>query len=147
MSAAPGEPRRRRRRAEGPTSLFGAVYALFAVAAGARSLFQIATKFGDAPVAYVLSALAAVVYLVAALCFWRPSATSYRTALACLGVELTGVVAVGVLTLVDSGLFPDQTVWSDFGAGYGFVPLVLPVAGLAWLIRGRTRREWESSPG
>jgi hypothetical protein len=26
--------------------------------------------------------------------------------------------------------FPDQTVWSLYGVGYGFVPLVLPVLGL-----------------
>ena len=28
--------------------------------------------------------------------------------------------------------FPDKTVWSHFGQGYGFVPLVLPVLGLLW---------------
>ena len=35
--------------------------------------------------------------------------------------------------------FPDQTVWSDFGSGYGFVPLVLPMFGMWWLWRTRPR--------
>jgi hypothetical protein len=46
---------------------------------------------------------------------------------------------VGLLTRVDAALFPDQTVWSDFGAGYGFVPLVLPFVGLTWVFRSRPR--------
>jgi len=29
--------------------------------------------------------------------------------------------------------FPDATVWTGFGSGYGFVPLVLPFVGLWWL--------------
>ena len=33
--------------------------------------------------------------------------------------------------------FPDATVWSQYGLGYGFVPLVLPVVGLWWLRRTR----------
>jgi len=33
--------------------------------------------------------------------------------------------------------FPDATVWSHFGQGYGFVPVVLPVLGLLWLRRTR----------
>jgi hypothetical protein len=107
-----------------------AVYAVFALAASARSLFQLATKAGDAPVAYALSAVAGVVYVVATLAL----ATDHRRlATGTIGFELVGVLAVGVLTLVDSSLFPDQTVWSDFGAGYGFVPLVLPFVGLWWL--------------
>lgn len=67
----------------GPPRLLGAVYVLFAIAAGARS--------------------------------------------AC----------VGLLTLADPGAFPDETVWSSFGQGYGFLPLVLPLAALAWLRASR----------
>ena len=50
-------------------------------------------------------------------------------------VELVGVLVVGTLTVVDGELFPDQTVWSTYGIGYGFVPLVLPIVGLWWLLR------------
>lgn len=107
-----------------------AVYAVFALAASARSIYQLASKAGEAPVAYTLSAVAGVVYVVATLAL----ATDHRRlATATIGFELLGVLSVGVLTLVDSGLFPDETVWSGFGAGYVYVPLVLPFVGLWWL--------------
>ena len=111
-----------------------AVYAVFALSASARSLFQLATKASEAPVAYGLSALAGLVYVVATVAL-----ATNRSALAAwtIGFELVGVLAVGMLTVFDSALFPDQTVWSDFGAGYGFVPLVLPFVGLAWILSSR----------
>jgi hypothetical protein len=36
--------------------------------------------------------------------------------------------------------WPDQTVWSGYGAGYGFAPLVLPVVALVVLRRQAARR-------
>jgi hypothetical protein len=107
-----------------------AVYAVFAIAASARSIYQLATKADEAPLAYSLSALAGVVYVVATVAL----ATDRRgLATATIGFELVGVLAVGALTVADGELFPDQTVWSDFGAGYVFIPLVLPFVGLSWL--------------
>lgn len=110
-----------------------AVYGIFAIAASARALYQIATKFGEAPLAYLLSAFAALVYVVATVALWKGTPSWWRLAVACCSVELVGVVAVGLLTVFDQGDFPDDTVWTDFGRGYGFVPLVLPVLGLLWL--------------
>jgi len=107
-----------------------AVYAVFALAASARSIFQLATKADEAPVAYALSALAGVVYVVATFAL---ATDRRRLATAAIGFELIGVLAVGVLSLVDGSLFPDETVWSDFGAGYLLIPLVLPFVGLWWL--------------
>jgi len=118
---------------QGPGRLLVAVYAVFALSATARSAVQIATEFGDAPVAYTLSAVAAVVYVVATVSLARGGTTSRRVATAAIVVELVGVLVVGTLTVVDSELFPDQTVWSGYGSGYGYVPLVLPLLGLAWL--------------
>jgi cytochrome bd-type quinol oxidase subunit 2 len=112
-----------------------AVYGLFALAAGARAGVQIATKFADAPVAYLLSAFAAAVYLVATVALARGGRTGWRTALVCCTVELLGVLAVGTASLLLPEEFPDATVWSDYGRGYGFVPLVLPLLGLYWLRR------------
>ncbi len=43
------------------------------------------------------------------------------------------MLVVGTLSLIDPVLFPAKTVWSVFGRGYAFVPLVLPVLGLLWL--------------
>jgi len=112
-----------------------AVYAVFAVAAGARSMVQLTTEFGAAPLAYSLSAVAAAVYIVATLALRRTSEQARRVAITACAVEAVGVIVVGTLSLVRQDWFPDQTVWSDYGIGYGFVPLVLPFIGLWWLRR------------
>nr|WP_143193282.1 hypothetical protein [Saccharothrix sp. CB00851] len=108
-----------------------AVYGIFALAATSRSAVQIATRFDQAPLAYALSAFAAVVYILAtvALAGTVPRPIAY---LAC-GVELAGVLIIGAASLAFPDAFPDATVWSDFGGGYLFIPLVLPVLGLLWL--------------
>jgi len=118
----------------GPGRLLVAVYGLFALAAGARAGVQIATKFHEAPLAYLLSALAAAVYIVATIALAR---SSRRLALLSCSFELAGVLTVGTASLLARSAFPDATVWSQYGLGYGFVPLVLPVVGLWWLRRTR----------
>ncbi|SDU41461.1 hypothetical protein [Jiangella alkaliphila] len=125
-------------RSSGPGRLLIAVYAVFALSASARAGVQIATSFDEAPVAYLLSAFAAVVYIVATVALARPGAAARRVALAAVTVELIGVLTVGTITAFDPGDFPDDTVWSLYGRGYGFVPLVLPVLGLLWLRRTRS---------
>lgn len=125
--------------AGGPGRLLVAVYAVFALAAGARAGVQIATRFSEAPVAYLLSAFAAAVYVVATVALARGGRTSFRVAVAACATELVGVLAVGTLSIADRAAFPDETVWSVYGRGYGFVPLVLPVVGLLWLRRTARR--------
>lgn len=115
-----------------------AVYAVFALAAASRSLFQLATKFNEAPTAYALSAVAGIVYVVATVALAR---NSRRIALVTIGTELIGVLVVGILTVADKSVFPDQTVWSGFGDGYGYIPLVLPFVGLWWLRKTRPMSE------
>ena len=117
----------------GPGKVLVAVYGVFALAAGARAVVQLAVQFDEAPIAYLLSALAAVVYVVATVGLARGGRSGRRTAMVACGVELAGVLVVGTLSLVDPEAFPDATVWSGFGQGYGYVPLVLPVLGLLWL--------------
>lgn len=113
-----------------------AIYAVFAIGAASRSIFQLLTKADQAPVAYTLSAVAGVVYVVATYAL----ATDHRVlAGATIGFELVGVLVVGALTVLDPELFPDETVWSDFGAGYLYIPLVLPFLGLWWLRRTGAR--------
>ncbi|GAA1275320.1 hypothetical protein [Saccharothrix xinjiangensis] len=115
----------------GPGRMLIAVYGIFALAATARSAVQLASRFDQAPLAYVLSAFAAVVYVVATAAL--AGAVPRRLAYLACGVELAGVLLVGVASLVFPGAFPDATVWSGFGSGYLFIPLVLPVLGLLWL--------------
>jgi hypothetical protein len=116
----------------GPGRVLIAVYGIFAIAATSRSAVQLATRFDRAPVAYVLSAFAAGVYVLAAVAL---AVDSRRIALTACTAELVGVLAVGAASHVAPNAFPDATVWSSFGMGYGFVPLVLPVLGLWWLRR------------
>ena len=118
----------------GPGRVLIGVYGLFALAATARAGVQIATKFHEAPLAYLLSAAAAVVYIVATVALVR---NEWLLALFCCCFELTGVLVVGTFSLMDRAAFPDATVWSSYGIGYGFVPLVLPVLGLLWLRKTR----------
>jgi hypothetical protein len=109
------------------------VYGLFALAATARSAVQLATRLDEAPVAYLLSALAAAVYIVATVSLARGDRTSRRVATVAILIELVGVLAVGALSLVLPDAFPRASVWSQFGRGYLFIPLVLPLVGLWWL--------------
>jgi hypothetical protein len=123
-----------------------AVYGVFALAAGARAAVQLSTRFVDAPVAYLLSAFAAVVYIVATAGLARGGRGGRRVALVAITVELVGVLTVGTLSLADRAAFPDETVWSAYGRGYGFVPLVLPVLGLLLLRRTAQKSPPPKSP-
>ncbi|MET7403251.1 hypothetical protein ABZS66_58220 [Dactylosporangium sp. NPDC005572] len=131
---------------KGPGRVLVGIYGVFALSAGARAGVQIASKFDEAPLAYSLSALAAVVYVVATVALARSTPTSRRVAFAAVGFELLGVLAVGTASIVDPDAFPDATVWSDFGQGYGFVPLVLPLIGLFWLWWTGRRQPSPSEP-
>ena len=132
-----GERRSARASGRGFGRVLVAVYAVFAIAATARSFVQIATRFDEAPVAYLLSALAAVIYIVATVALARGDRTSRRVALVAITIELVGVLAVGTVSLIVPDLFPSASVWSTFGSGYLFIPLVLPIVGLWWLRRTR----------
>jgi cytochrome bd-type quinol oxidase subunit 2 len=123
--------------ASGPGRVLVAVYGVFALSASARAGVQLLRDWHEAPLAYALSAFAAVVYLLATVALARGRR---RLAVAAVGTELVGVLVVGTLSVVDPQAFPEATVWSGFGSGYGYVPLVLPLLGLAWLARSRGRR-------
>ncbi|MFI6733421.1 hypothetical protein ACIBI9_10870 [Nonomuraea sp. NPDC050451] len=118
----------------GPGRALIAVYGVFSLAAGARAGVQIVSKFDQAPLAYSLSAFAAVVYIALTVALWRGARL---LALVGLGIELVGVLVIGTLSLLDPAAFPDETVWSVYGKGYAFIPLVLPVVGLYWVLRHR----------
>jgi hypothetical protein len=107
-----------------------AVYGIFAISATARASYQLLTEFSQAPVAYLLSLFSAIVYLIATLALAQE-----RSMLAAWAVviELVGVLLVGALSFLVPALFAHPSVWSGFGAGYGYVPLVLPILGLVWL--------------
>lgn len=118
----------------GPGVVLLVVYVIFAISAGARAVFQLAVQFHIAPLAYLLSAFSAAVYIVAAVAIGRRRRT---LALVAVWIELVGVIGIGLFTVLAPQDFADDTVWTDFGSGYKWVPLVLPILGLVWLYRTR----------
>lgn len=127
-------PERTLGRGLGRTLVF--VYGLFAFAATGRSVLQLTESAPDLPLPYVLSAFAAVVYLVATFAL---ATDRRRLALTTVAIELVGVLVVGLTSVLMTQDYPEKTVWSQFGAGYSYVPLVLPLVGLWWLLRGSRR--------
>lgn len=119
----------------GPGRILIAVYGIFALAATSRAAVQIATQFSEAPIAYVLSAVAAIIYCAATFALAKATVVSRKVAYVAITVELVGVLAIGAFSYLAPDDFPDQTVWSHFGQGYFFIPVVLPVLGLLWLRR------------
>ena len=134
-----------RRTGSGVGRVLVAVYAILALAATGRSVFQIIDRFSEAPVAFLLSAFSGVIYLVATIAL---AARLRRLALVTISIELVGVLVVGTLSLVAPSVLGldsldpfgrESTVWSAYGAGYLLVPLVLPVLGLLYLRRTAAR--------
>ncbi|MBW8871355.1 MAG: hypothetical protein JF618_04005 [Leifsonia sp.] len=136
------EPSSPRRRMSGVGRVLVFVYGVLALAATGRSVFQIIDRYGEAPVAFTLSALAAVVYIVATIALIAPGRVWYRVAWITISFELAGVLIIGSLSLFAPAVLGlhdidpfgrDATVWSVYGMGYLFIPLVLPVLGMLWL--------------
>ena len=133
-------------RASGAGRVLVAVYGILALAATGRSAFQIIDRFSEAPVAYTLSAISALVYIVATVALLMPGDAWYRVAWYTIGFELFGVLIVGTISVAAPSVLgldsanpfgPQSTVWTAYGAGYLLVPLVLPVLGMLWLRRRR----------
>jgi len=121
-----------KRSSLGVGNLVIAIYAIFALSATVRAAYQLLRKFQDAPVAYSLSLISGLIYVVATVALIRKD---FRLARITLVLELIGVLIVGSLSLLAPELFAHPSVWSQFGMGYGFIPLVLPIFGLWWLRR------------
>ncbi len=115
-------------------------YAVLFLAAAGRSGVQLSTKAADAPLPYALSAAAAVLYGVIAFALWRGGERWRRVALIGTSIELAGVLAVGTWGILEPDAWPDETVWTGFGSGYVWVPLLLPIAAFWALLRARRAR-------
>ncbi|QHA09525.1 hypothetical protein GQF42_10420 [Streptomyces broussonetiae] len=134
MTAAEEKPAR---LISGPGMLLVWFYGVMVVGAVSRSAYQIGTDFHRAPLAYALSAVAGVVYGFITYTLVRGGERARRAALVCCAAELAGVLIVGTWTLIDSSAFPDATVWSDYGMGYIFIPVLLPISAMYWLRKSR----------
>ncbi|GAQ58517.1 hypothetical protein [Streptomyces acidiscabies] len=129
-----------RRLISGPGMLLVWFYGVMVVGAVSRSVYQIATEFDRAPLAYSLSAVAGGVYGFITYSLVRGGEAARKAAQVCCAAELAGVVVVGTWTLLDQAAFPDSTVWSDYGMGYVFIPVLLPVSALYWLRKAPSQR-------
>jgi hypothetical protein len=127
------------KRSLGVGRLLIVFYAVFAVSSTARASFQIITKFEQAPLAYSLSLVSALVYILATVSLAKAGKSWRQVALASVVFELAGVATVGTLSFIAPELFAHPSVWSGFGSGYGYIPLVLPILGLLWI--RKTKRE------
>ena len=131
------------RRSLGIGRVLIVVYAILAIGATSRAVYQLLTIYSSARVPITLSAISGVVYIVATLALLLPGRTWYRVAWVTISFELLGVLVVGTLSLLDPAIFAGSakvsfgTVWSNYGIGYLFIPLALPVLGMLWL---RSRR-------
>ncbi|WFB11486.1 hypothetical protein LRS74_05810 [Streptomyces sp. LX-29] len=136
-AAAPRPAPRAGGLGQGPGRLLVTLYGVFTVAAASRSIYQLIAQYEEAPLAYVLSAVSAAVYAFITLSLVRGGEGARKAAVVCCAAELIGVLTVGTWTLLDRSAFPDETVWSDYGMGYLFIPIFLPVTGLIWLRKAR----------
>ena len=116
-----------------------AIYAIFAISATARASYQLIREFDQAPLAYSLSAISALVYVLATISLTKQQAKWQQIARVTIWFELVGVLVVGALSVLLPDLFAHPSVWSGFGVGYAFIPLLLPVLGLIWLRRQRVK--------
>lgn len=139
MAATQEKPAKTRLIA-GPGMLLVWLYGVMVVSAVSRSVVQISTQFDEAPLAYSLSAVAGVVYGFITYSLVRGGETARRAAFVCCAAELVGVLTVGTWTLVDPSAFPDATVWSDYGMGYIFIPVLLPLSAMYWLRKARAEQ-------
>jgi hypothetical protein len=121
--------------ASGPGRVLVAVYGVFALAATSRAAVQLIRDYHEAPIAYGLSAFSAVVYVIATVALALRGPWARRLAWIAVSTELVGVLVIGTFSLLAPKDFPRATVWSAYGMGYVFVPLVLPFVGLWWLRR------------
>lgn len=115
-----------------------AAYAVLALAATGRAGYELAAKFDQAPLPYALSAMSALIYIVATIALARSTSGWRKVAYLAVIIELTGVLVIGAASFIWPEFFTYngkqvKTVWSFFGIAYGFVPVALPILGLIWL--------------
>lgn len=118
--------------------ILGITYPLLALSTGVRGAYQLLFR-DDLPwLAPALTTFSALLYLVAAVGFFKRTRRAWRVSVTALSIEAIGVLTVGTLSIVLPDLI-GHTAWSYFGRDYGFFPLIQPLLGLAWLLYRPTR--------
>lgn len=117
-------------------------YPVLALSTGARAIYQLFFKAG---VTYhwpaIMSGIAALSYLVAAIGFAYRRRWSWWLSVGALGFETTMTLLVGVMSYVEPDMV-GRTVWRHFGEDYGYFPFFQPIIGLIWLFWPATREAY-----
>ncbi len=122
----------------GASDALALFYGLWAVSALGRALYQYIVRRPPDLTPTHISAFVGALYLLIIIGLRRRSPRAWWATLALLGIELAGVLLVGTVDVVWRP-FPYASVWSGYGAGYFYMPLILPIAGLWWLLQRETR--------
>lgn len=119
--------------------ILGISYPVLALSTFFRATYQLFFKEGvESYVGPALTAVACTCYLLATIGFFVRKRWAWWLSVSVLSFETFMTLAVGSLSI----FYPEMigsTVWRHFGQDYGFVPLVQPLLGLAWLIHPLTR--------
>jgi hypothetical protein len=114
--------------------ILAVTYPLLALSTGVRAIYQLFLKAGvENYLPVYLSALAALLYLLATIGFAYRRRWTWWLSVISLGIESCLTLLVGVWSFVDPDLI-GRTVWRHFGEDYGFFPLFQPLLGLVWLL-------------
>jgi hypothetical protein len=115
-------------------------YPVLAVSTGVRASYQLLLRQDITYLAPpLMSLLAAVCYLVAAVGFAYRRRWTWFLSVGMLVFETIMVLLVGTLSLLAPDLI-GRTVWRHYGADYGYFPLIQPLLGLLWLFWPETLR-------
>jgi hypothetical protein len=118
--------------------ILGISYPVLAISTGFRALFQLFLKEGVTNyLGPALTAVAALLYLIATIGFAVREKWAWRVSVVALGLEMLLVLVVGTLSFVYSDVI-GRTVWRYYGIDYGFFPLIQPLLGLLWLFHPKT---------
>ena len=120
--------------------ILGISYPLLALSTGTRGLYQIwfrpdiTNKLGP-----ILSSVAGVLYVIAALGFFKRTPRWWRVSVIVLAIETVFVVVIGALSFLRPDLI-SHTSWWHFGQEYAFFPLFQPILGLIYLLSRPARQ-------
>jgi hypothetical protein len=124
------------------SDILGFFYGLWAFSALGRSSWEYLFKQNVTTYAPAhLSTFVGVLYIFIIVGLRHRSPRWWWATLVLLAVELVGVLIVGTIDIIWHP-FPYATVWSSYGRGYFFMPLLLPFAGLWWMLRKETRKAY-----
>lgn len=114
-------------------TILGVSYPVLALSTGFRAIYRLGFKEGV--IDYLpptLSLIAALCYLTATIGFTIRKRWAWQLSVVVLSFETFMTFLIGILSFTHPDLV-GNTVWRQFGADYGYLPLIQPLLGLAWL--------------